>query len=88
MRGYIKDERLTQLNVTFSRVKDRAYVQDRLGDDAAQTRHLIEQGGQVLVCGGREMANSVSEMLDRILSPVRLSVKELKAVGRYREDVY
>jgi sulfite reductase (NADPH) flavoprotein alpha-component len=88
LRGYIKDERLTQLNVTFSRVKDRAYVQDRIGDDAVQTRHLIELGGQVLVCGGREMANSVSEMLDRILSPARLSVKELKAAGRYREDVY
>jgi sulfite reductase (NADPH) flavoprotein alpha-component len=88
LRDYLKDQRLTQLNVTFSRVKDRAYVQDRIGKDATLVRQLIEQGGQVLVCGGREMANSVSEMLDRVLTPARLSVKELKAAGQYREDVY
>jgi sulfite reductase (NADPH) flavoprotein alpha-component len=88
LRTYLSDHRLTQLRVAFSRVKDRAYVQDSISNDAVQIRKLIEQGGQVLICGSRTMANSVSEMLDQVLAPSSLNVQTLKAEGRYREDVY
>jgi sulfite reductase (NADPH) flavoprotein alpha-component len=88
LRGYLADHRLTQLHTAFSRVKDRAYVQDSISGDADQIRHLITQGGQVLICGSRAMANSVAEVLDQVLEPLSLNVQTLKADGRYREDVY
>jgi sulfite reductase (NADPH) flavoprotein alpha-component len=88
LRGYLTDHRLTQLHTAFSRVKDRAYVQDSISGDADQIRHLVTQGGQVLICGSRAMANSVAEVLDQVLEPLGLNVQTLKADGRYREDVY
>ncbi|MEO8600580.1 MAG: nitric oxide synthase, partial [bacterium] len=88
LRGYLTDHRLTQLHAAFSRVKDRAYVQDSISDDAVQMRRLIAQGGQVLICGSRAMAKNVMEVLDQVLAPLNLSVQMLKAEGRYREDVY
>lgn len=88
LRGYLADHRLTQLHTAFSRVKDRAYVQDSISGDADQIRHLMAQGGQVLICGSRAMANSVGEVLDQVLEPLGLNVQTLKANGRYREDVY
>lgn len=88
LRNYLSDHRLTQLHVAFSRVKERAYVQDSISDDAVQIRRLIEQGGQVLICGSRTMAKSVGQMLDQVLVPLSLNVQTLKAEGRYREDVY
>jgi sulfite reductase (NADPH) flavoprotein alpha-component len=88
LRDYLSDHRLTQLHAAFSRVKDPAYVQDRISDDAVQLRQLIEQGGQVLICGSRAMAQNVRQVFDLILAPLNLTVNTLKAEGRYREDVY
>jgi sulfite reductase (NADPH) flavoprotein alpha-component len=51
-------------------------------------RKLIEAGGQVLVCGSSAMARSVRMALDEILAPIKLSVQQLSASGRYREDVF
>ena len=88
LRDYLADHRLTQLHAAFSRVKDPAYVQDRISDDAVQLRQLIEQGGQVLICGSRAMAQNVMQVFDLVLAPLNLTVNTLKAEGRYREDVY
>jgi sulfite reductase (NADPH) flavoprotein alpha-component len=88
LRNYLEDHRLTQLHAAFSRVKDGTYVQDSISDDAVQMRLLIEQGGQVLICGSRAMAQSVALVLDQVLAPLNLTVHILKAEGRYREDVY
>ena len=85
---YLADGRLTGLHAAFSRVKDGAYVQDRVLGDAAQLRQLLEKGGQVLVCGSRAMAKNIVQALDEILAPLSLSVATLKAQGRYREDVF
>jgi sulfite reductase (NADPH) flavoprotein alpha-component len=76
------------LHAAFSRVKDGAYVQDRISDDAVQLRQLIGQGGQVLICGSRAMARSVRQVFDLVLAPLNITVQQLKAEGRYREDVY
>lgn len=88
LNRYLDDQRLTELNTAFSRTADRAYVQDRITEDADELRDLIGKGAQILVCGGREMANSVREAIDRIIAPINTSVQTLKAEGRYREDVY
>ncbi|MGB4859816.1 MAG: PepSY domain-containing protein [Dokdonella sp.] len=85
---YLADGRLTGLHAAFSRVKDGAYVQDKVLGDAAQLRELIESGAQVLVCGSRGMAKGIAQALDEILAPLKLDVQKLRAQGRYREDVF
>lgn len=85
---YLADGRLTGLHAAFSRVKDGAYVQDKVLDDATQLRQLIESGAQVLVCGSRGMAKGIAQALDEILAPLNLDVQTLRAQGRYREDVF
>ena len=86
--AYLADGRLTGLHAAFSRVENGAYVQDRVLADAMQLRQLLEQEGQVLVCGSRAMAKNIAQALDEILAPLKLSVATLKAKGRYREDVF
>jgi sulfite reductase (NADPH) flavoprotein alpha-component len=88
LNGYLTNHRLTQLRAAFSGIKDAAHVQDRISDDALQIQRLIEQGGQVVVCGNRAMANSVMQVLDQLLAPLNLTVHMLKTEGRFREDVY
>lgn len=86
--AYLADGRLTGLHAAFSRIQNGAYVQDRVLADATQLRQLLEQEGQVLVCGSRAMAKSIAQALDEVLTPLNLSVAALKAQGRYREDVF
>ena len=79
---------LTTLRTAFSRTGAQHYVQDALRLDAEAIRSLMARGAQVMVCGGREMAQGVRDALDDILAPVGLSPALLKAGGRYAEDVY
>ena len=88
LRNYLADRRLTQLHTAFSRVKDGERVQNRLIDDADNLRKLIENGGQVLVCGSSAMAGSVRMALNAVLAPLNLDVHTLRINGRYREDVF
>ena len=85
---YLADGRLTGLHAAFSRVKDGGYVQDKVLGDATQLRELIERRAQVLVCGSRGMAVGIAKALDEILAPLNLDVQKLRALGRYREDVF
>lgn len=86
--GLVDDCRLRTLTTAFSRSADRAYVQDRLLADARRLRASIAQGAQVMVCGGRQMAEGVAHAWDRILDGSGLSVAQLRTQGRYVEDVY
>ena len=79
---------LQTVNIACSRTEQRAYVQDILRRDAAKIAALIEDGAQVLVCGGRDMAAGVAQTLHDILTPHGLNPVLLKAQGRYGEDVY
>lgn len=88
LNDYLTDHRLTGLNTAFSRAAEKAYVQDAILADENALRQLIETGAQVLVCGGREMATCVSLVFDTILKPLHTNVENLKAEGRYLEDVY
>ncbi|MDP2284701.1 MAG: PepSY domain-containing protein [Pseudohongiella sp.] len=88
LAGYLNDQRLTALSTAFSRAADSAYVQDKIIEDQVVVRHMIEAGAQILVCGGRRMAESVKQVIDDILQPMHTNVAELKAEGRYLEDVY
>lgn len=88
MREALADGRLASLTTAFSRVLGGGYVQDRLLDEAAAIRELVERGAQIMVCGGREMASGVREAIDACLAPLGLSVDGLKRKGLYLEDAY
>ncbi|MFT6914671.1 MAG: sulfite reductase (NADPH) flavoprotein alpha-component [Motiliproteus sp.] len=88
LNGYLQDKRLTSLHAAFSRAEERAYVQDKIAVDGAELRRLIEMDAQILVCGGRNMANSVMAALDEVIAPLGIDVQTLKEKGRYLEDVY
>jgi sulfite reductase (NADPH) flavoprotein alpha-component len=86
---HLADQRLTRLRTAFSRLpEDAAYVQDRLAADAPALRDLVGQGGQILVCGGRDMAGAVKRTLEAVLRPLGIDLATLRAEGRYVEDVY
>ncbi len=85
---YLEDQRLTGLSTAFSRSEEKAYVQDRLLQDQTALRQMVDTGAQILVCGGRDMAAGVKQVLEEILRPLRLEVDDLRAQGRYLEDVY
>ena len=65
-----------------------AGMQDRLLADAQRLRELVAHGAQVMVCGGRKMAEGVAQAWERILAGSGLSVAQLRTQGRYVEDVY
>ncbi|WP_029921588.1 PepSY domain-containing protein [Nevskia soli] len=80
--------RLCTLSTAFSRMSPRVYVQDRLVADGQRLRELVAHGAQVMVCGGRAMADSVAQAWEGILAGSGFSVTQLKMQGRYVEDVY
>lgn len=86
--GLIGERRLHTLATAFSRSTPRTYVQDRLLADAQRLRELIGHGAQIMVCGGRKMAEGVAGAWERILADTGISVAQLRMQGRYVEDVY
>lgn len=88
LRDWSEDGRLTGVQTAFSRIGKRQHVQDRLRADAEAVRDLVARGAQVMVCGGREMAQGVREALTEILAPMGITPQSLKSGGRYAEDTY
>ena len=84
----LRDGRLASLNTRFSRVMGGGYVQDLLRDEAETLRRLVQQGAQIMVCGGRDMAMGVRGAIDVCLAPLGLSADGLKQKGLYLEDAY
>lgn len=84
----LADQRLSQLHTAFSRGPEPAYVQNKLLDDAVQIRALMTANTQIMVCGGRAMANDVATAINTILRPLSLDVATMKKLGRYVEDSY
>lgn len=88
LRQCLADGRLQRLQRAFSEGPTPAYVQDRLREDGVSIRALLQQGAQVLVCGSREMAAGVRAVLEALLAEMGSNLDQLKAQGRFREDVY
>jgi sulfite reductase (NADPH) flavoprotein alpha-component len=88
LRSYLADKRLSRLHTAFSRCPEPAYVQNKLLEDAVQIRNMINQDAQLLVCGGRRMADDVASTMNTILAPLSLDVATLKKASRYLEDTY
>jgi sulfite reductase (NADPH) flavoprotein alpha-component len=83
-----KSQHLSSLNTAFSRVQNRAYVQDRVRQETDRLREMLRRGASVMVCGGDGMAQAVTLEFERLLSPMGLSVAQLKANDRYMEDIF
>ncbi|MCA4909964.1 MAG: PepSY domain-containing protein [Methylobacterium sp.] len=83
-----KNGRLTRLCTIFSRIKGGGYVQDLITLDAAELRAEVAAGGQILICGGRDMAEGVGLALAGALAPLGLDLPTLRRNGRLLEDVY
>lgn len=88
LESALDDGRLASLNATFSRVLGGGYVQSLLTDEAETLRRFVGQGAQIMVCGGRDMADGVRAAIDTCLAPLGLSVDALKQKGMYLEDAY
>lgn len=88
IRRWLDEQRLASLQTEFSRVPGGGYVQDALRRDATRLRDLLRVGAIVRVCGSRPMGRDVAEALDGILGTLQLSVQQLKAKGRYAEDLF
>ena len=89
IQRWLAEGRLASLHTAFSRAPDGGgYVQDALRRDAEHLRQCVAQGAVVRVCGGRAMAQGVTEELDAVLAPLHLSVSQLKTNDRYAEDVF
>ena len=88
LKTCLADRRLATLETAFSRVEDRAYVQDRLHQSAPKLAAMLSKGASVMVCGGDEMASAVRAEFESILKTIDLSVVRLKSKGLYLEDVY
>ena len=80
--------RLASLNTRFSRVLGGGYVQNLLADEADSVRRLVADGAQIMVCGGRDMADGVRDTIEACLAPLGLTVGGLKLKGLYLEDAY
>lgn len=89
LHSLLADKRLSQLHVAFSRGPEPEYVQHKLLQDAEQIRKLVSKTNtQILLCGGRKMANDVASSMNMLLAPLSIDVSMLKRQGRYLEDTY
>lgn len=88
MLDCLADRRLARLTTAFSRLVGGGYVQEKVAADAGTIRQLVTTGAQIMVCGGRDMAHSVREVIEEALAPLGISVDKLRDEGRYVEDVY
>jgi sulfite reductase (NADPH) flavoprotein alpha-component len=88
LNAWLADKRLTRLSTAFSRAPEQAYVQDRIAADADTVRALVGLGAQIMVCGGRQMAQGLARVLEEVVKPLGIDLMTLKMQGRYVEDVY
>ena len=86
---WLQTRHLSSLRTTFSRVPDGGgYVQDALRRDADRLRQWVAEGAIIRVCGSRAMAQGVAQALDDVLARLPFSMQQLKAEGRYAEDIF
>ena len=88
LQGWRAKGRLASLVTAFSRVADRSYVQDRVATEAARLGDLVRQGAGIMVCGGDAMALAVRGEFAAILTPLGISIDDLRRSGRYVEDIF
>jgi sulfite reductase (NADPH) flavoprotein alpha-component len=62
----LKNEKLSKLQVAYSRVEQKQYVKDLLEKDAALVADVLANDGVIMLCGSLSMQNNVVELLENI----------------------
>jgi len=96
--GMVADGVLTRLDTAFSRDQgEKIYVQDRMGENAAELWAWLQRGAYFYICGdASRMAKEVEEtLLDAIMAGSQGSAEQaaeylaaMKKQKRYQKDVY
>lgn len=97
-QDYLKDGRLTRIDVAFSRDQpEKVYVQDKMIERGAELFGWLEEGAHFYVCG--DAARMAADVHEALLSVVENNgaksreeaveyVERLKKERRYQRDVY
>lgn len=98
LAGFLADGTLTRIDTAFSRDgQEKAYVQNRMWEQAEELFAWLENGAVFCVCGdASRMAKDVDAMLHRIIATQSGGgddkaldyMADLKAKKRYLRDVY
>ena len=88
---------LDKVSLAFSRdTTTRAYIQDKLRENAEELYQWLQQGAQIYVCGGIYMEKGVRESIAEIVNTYGEAsdrdadeiIENLRAQGRYLREVY
>ena len=88
---------LEKVSLAFSRdTTTRAYIQDKLRENAEELYQWLQQGAQIYVCGGIYMEKGVRESIAEIVNTYGEAsdrdadeiIENLRAQGRYLREVY
>jgi len=98
LEAWRADGHLADLHLAFSRDQpERCYVQDHLRTHGAEVYRWLQDGARLYVCGDRKaMAADVERTLVEVVAEhggmtqaqAEQYLAELKADGRYQQDVY
>ncbi len=96
--AYRKDGLVDRLDVAFSRDQSqKVYVQDRMLENGEELYNWLNEGAHFYVCGDmKRMAKDVKDTLLQLIKKygnlseeqAQAYFKNLKATGRFQEDVY
>lgn len=62
----LEHQKLSRLQVAYSREGEKQYVKDLLAKDAVFISHTLENKGVIMICGSLAMQNDVLELLETI----------------------
>ncbi|TDO24467.1 PepSY domain-containing protein [Pedobacter duraquae] len=66
MDSHIAQQRLTKLNVAYSREQEKQYVKDLLHRDGFFIAKTLKENGVIMICGSLAMQQNVTEFLETI----------------------
>ncbi|MBE8713847.1 PepSY domain-containing protein [Sphingobacterium hungaricum] len=85
----VKNMRLKELSLAFSREKESQYVMDLIRRDAAFFLNLLENAGIVMICGSLNMQKDVEKVLEELsLAKHNKSLDYYKEKGQILSDCY
>jgi sulfite reductase (NADPH) flavoprotein alpha-component len=85
----IQKQRLTNLQLAFSREQDHHYVMDLIKRDEMFFADLLKNGGTIMICGAIKMQFDVENVLDAIsLEKNNTTLSEYINRGQILTDCY
>lgn len=78
IENYLKNNKLNQVHLAYSREGTKQYVKDLVEKDANLIMNTLKNNGIIMICGSLAMQNSVLEIINKICLQ-----NQLKSVGYY-----